>query len=653
MGPCDAEAPVCDPATGFCEASALPDGSVCDPAAKCSAAGHCSGGLCVDAEPAPAAAAGFAFTDVSQAANVVWNSWSPSTLEAGGAFVDLDGDALPDLLLTAFGTAAAAPHVAALLNQGDGSFEDRTEPLGLASVTSPLTGVAAADIDNDGDQDLVLTARTGTRLYRNDGAAGFVDVSVSSGVADGAWSTAAAFGDFDQDGLVDLYLGHYILIANYPYHTGWPNRLLHNLGGGVFEDVTEVSGTAGAGATLAALFSDVDDDGDLDLLVCNDHGAFVEPDRVYRNDGPGAAGTVFTEVSAALGADQAIYCMGIASGDLDGDLRLDYYLTNLGANRLLLGGEGALTESAGPLGVALAAEPCPPHLLLTGWGVGMHDLDRDGRLDLFVSQGYVPADATIANAEFQALGILARAPGATEFVDVAPWLGLGEVSGRGRGAAFADYDGDGDLDVLQMYANGPARLLRNDGGVGAGWVGLRLRGRLGARDAIGARVWVRAGGVERLREAQGQGSFGSSSPLDVHVGLGASHEVERVRIRWPSGMWQELYGVAADAWHELVEPTVSIEGVAVGSGGTGAAAWLEVTVHNHGAAAAQAALSVRYAPQGPADGLPVLAPLAPGQTQLLSVSLPAPPTGEPPSVIVRVEDASGAADEREVPLSPP
>jgi hypothetical protein len=165
-------------------------------------------------------ALGLAFTDVTAASGIAWTAFSPSTLEGGGGFVDLDGDALPDVVTTAYGTSADSPHVGAYLNLGDGTFEDVTVALGLEVYGLAATSVTSADIDNDGDADLLFTARDGSRLFRNDGAAGFVDVSVASGVADQAWSAAAAFGDFDGDGWVDLYLGNYILVANYPAHTG-------------------------------------------------------------------------------------------------------------------------------------------------------------------------------------------------------------------------------------------------------------------------------------------------------------------------------------------------------------------------------------------------------------------------------------------------
>lgn len=648
--PCAASAPVCDPCTGLCTAPPLADGSPCIPAGDCALSGLCAAGACVPSAEPPSAAADLWFTDVTGDAEIAWSAWSPSTLEGGGAFVDFDGDSLPDIVLTAFAASAESPHASAWRNRGDGTFEDVSQALGFGGIASPLTGVASADIDNDGDADLLFTSRSGSRLFRNDGGAGFVDISVASGVADQAWSTAAAFGDFDGDGLVDLYLGNYIVVAHFPNHTGWPNRLLRNLGGGVFEDVTQASGTAGKGATFAASFTDFDGDGDVDLLVCNDHGAFVEPDKLYRNDGPSAAGTVFTEVSATVGAGQAIYCMSIAAGDLDGDLRLDYYLSNLGANVLLMGAAGGFVEMASPLGVALAHEPCPPHLLLSSWGSGAHDFDGDGRLDLYVSQGFLPADEAIATAPIQSAALFARAPGETRFTDVAPWAGLQATEGHGRGAAFADYDRDGDLDILQVRANGAAHLFRNDGGAGHGWLGLRLVGRESHRDAIGARVVVRSGGVDRLREATAQGSFGSSSIPEVHVGLGTSHAVQWAQIRWPSGVQQELHAPAADGWHEVIEPASLIAGVSVESAAPEPGVRVLVSVARRAAAAGpvEASVTVRTA----MGDLPLASPVSvapgPGSVVVVPVHIATVAPGDSLDLIVRIEDLAGAFDERSV-----
>jgi hypothetical protein len=380
-------------------------------------------------------------------------------------------------------------------------------------------------------------------------------------------------------------------------------------------------------------------------MVCNDHGAFVEPDRLYRNDGPGADGTVFTDVGAALGAEQAIYCMGIAAGDVDGDLRMDYYLSNLGANALLMGGPGPFVDAAAALGVSLATEPCPPHLLLTAWGSGFHDFDRDGRLDLYVSQGQVPADDSIANAEIQASALFTRLAGAEQFVDVGPLVGLAGAPGFGRGAAFADYDRDGDIDILQMRANGPATLYRNDVSATAGWVGLRLTGRESHRDAYGARVIVTSAGVDRLREVQAQGSFGSQSMSEVHVGLGASHSVERVAIRWPSGVLQSLVEPPADQWLEVLEPRLRITAASAKAAVPGPGVVVQVDVVAHGVGAATGTATARLGASGVLLAGPQ--PLSAGGAlpTSLTLALPGQAPGEYADIIVRIEDPDGAYDE--------
>ncbi len=500
------------------------------------------------------------FTDVTADVGIEWTAHAPAELPAGGGFVDLDGDGFDDVVLTTYSPApgaTGAPRLAVYMNQGDGTFEDRTIEMGLLALQLPLTGVAASDFDADGDQDLYLTSWGSNVLLRNDGEAGLAPVTAAAGADDPSWSTAAAFGDYDRDGYPDLYVGNYIAESDFPAHIGFPNRLLHNEGDGTFTDVTESLGVGGAGTTFAVTWADLDDDGDPDLLVCNDHGVFVERNQVYRNDGPGAdGGWAFSEVAAAWGLAADIYCMGVAVGDVDGDAAMDVYLTNLGANVLLRRGpDGMFEDVAEATGATVSHDTCASGAPISSWGVGLHDFDLDGDLDAHLSGGSLLAAPELANSASATSTLLLQVAPGPVFADVGACAGLWRPGALGRGTAYADYDQDGDVDILQLHVEGPAVLLRNDSERAGHWLGLRLRGQQSPTDGLGARVSaVLADGRLVVREVAPQGSYGSTSSPAVHLGLGESTAVT-VTIEWPSGMTQVLEDVAGDQRLEVIEPT--------------------------------------------------------------------------------------------------
>ena len=235
-----------------------------------------------------AAANRFAFRDVTTDAGVSWAAYAPAGLPAAGAFADIDGDGDDDLILATYSAGATSSRLRLYSNVSSRStiaFVDVTTAAGLGAFTVPTTGVYAADADNDGDQDLYLTSFGDNVLLQNAGAGAFSPVTYAAGVADPHWSTSAAFSDYDGDGDLDLYVGNYIGQSNYPNHTGQPNTLYRNEGDGTYVDVTREAGVGGAGTTLAVTWADIDNDGDPDLIVCNDHGAAVEANLLYRNDG--------------------------------------------------------------------------------------------------------------------------------------------------------------------------------------------------------------------------------------------------------------------------------------------------------------------------------------------------------------------------------
>lgn len=591
------------------------------------------------------------FTDVTQHAGIDHVHVDPQYLMgAGCAFLDYDGDGWMDVL---FSGSALSPSL--YRNRGDATFEDATEAAGLLPIRGRAYGMGAAcaDYDNDGDTDVYLVAMRGNVLLRNDGDGSFTDVTDAAGVRNYQWSTGAAFGDYDGDGLLDLYVGNYIKQLSYPNHVPFPNTLYHNEGDGTFRDVTLGTGVAGAGTTLAVSWSDYDGDGDVDLIVANDFGAFVQPNRLYRNDGPptapGHAEWKFTEVSAAAGSDIQIYCMGIAAGDYDRDLDFDYYFTNLGRN-VLLGnqGGGVFADVTTACKVEGTYDPYQAPLFATSWGCGFHDFDRDGFVDLYVSNGHIPAAPEIANS-VDTPKFLYRNDGAGAFQDVSLAAGV-EDKKIGRGCAFADYDNDGDVDILQANVNARPVLFRNDSANASHWLHLRPRGVLSNRDGAGTRIVADIGSAKLLREANANYSFESASDPGVQFGLAGEREVKALTARWLSGVEHTLVHVGADQSLPLVEPRTTIAGVefpAVLTAGT--SALVKVTIQNHATVAVTGQLVLELRAKGgvfPVDG--VAFSTAPNAAATASIAFVAPPAGVGHAVelVLGVVDPAGGIDQR-------
>lgn len=520
------------------------------------------------------------FTEVGLGAGISFvNRFDPDRfIGSGVCWLDHDGDGDQDLLL-------AGDYVPSALyrNDGAGHFGDVATAAGLA--VGGVVGCAAADVDNDGDADVYLLRTGADRLYVNQGDGRFVDGSATWGL-DGderELGAAAAFGDYDGDGRLDLFVGTYVagITPMMPFpraYMGSPNHLLHNVGGRFEEVLTSAAHVDDP--TLAAAWIDVDDDGDVDLWVVNDFGLFYAPDRLYRNDGG-----VLTEVAAEVGLDSKVFGMGAAPGDFDGDGDVDLYETNLMSNLLHVQQGGRFTDGAAAAGVrghgfsdpaqgvpvyrvydpgaslfdaamagfmAAYTDPASGEWGATGWGAVWLDFDQDGVLDLFVANGRVHSEELVPEGERQP-DMLWRGVGGGRLVMEAPGSDAWD-RGEARGAAAADYDGDGDLDLAvgigSMPTPGRTLLLRNDGARG-GWLEVRLRGVVSNRDGIGARVRVTpvdgagtAVGAPQTRWRFGGGSFASTGAPGLHFGLGAATRGD-VEVRWPSGARDVMRGVAA------------------------------------------------------------------------------------------------------------
>ena len=412
-------------------------------------------------------------------------------------------------------------------------------------------GVAVGDVDGDGWPDLYVTHFGPNALYRNRRDGTFTDIAARAGVTVGGWSTAAAWGDYDGDGDLDLFVGRYlkfgpgsgarelcemngIRIACPPrYYAGEEARLYRNNGDATFTDVSHVTGVRNPqGKTLGALWWDPDGDGRLDLFVANDGVA----NSFYRNLGGGRFREEGLVTGLAFGANgNAEASMGVAAGDYDRDGDLDLYVTNFqNETDALYRNDGLFFEYA--TGHARLAEVTLPFL---SFGVAFLDYDNDSHLDLAIASGHVQdAIQRIDPAcTFAQPRQLHRNRGDGRFDPVGPTAGPAFTRPAvGRGLAVGDYDNDGDLDLAIHNNGGAAMLLRNEVGHRQAWIRLRLEGRAPNPLAIGARVTVN--GVRsgtQFAEIAGGSSYASTHDFRVHFGLGDEVEPVTVTVRWPDG----------------------------------------------------------------------------------------------------------------------
>ena len=520
------------------------------------------------------------FDDVSEAAGVAFQHYRDPTdripLGAGVVVFDYDGDGRPDIFVartedTSDVISDTDVNNALYRNNGDGTFTDVAQVAGVGDLEGKTLGGCAADYDNDGDQDLFVTNWGHSKLFRNNGAGAFVDVTDPAGLGDpdaGYRSMGCAWGDYDRDGLLDFVVVRHMAeddpeafnLRFYAYAVR-PLALYHNDGDGTFTEVTRLLGdTTGPGtsqgqygnlwgAGFQPAWVDFDNDGDSDLYVVNDFGKDIQPNVLWRNDGPGASGVWrFEDVSHRSGAGAAMFGMGLAVGDYDLDGDFDLYVTNIEDNVLLRNdGDGsAFTEVAADAG---AGQGVFQRGQRVSWGTVFFDYDNDGWEDLYVASGYLDSDPFTNHREQP--NLLLRNTGEAAFADVSSVSGADD-RGVGRGVAYADFDGDGCLDLyvanLGLAGEGPqsAKLFRNSCAWGGNWITIETRGTVSNRDGIGARITVTAGGRKQIREIAAGSSSKGQNMLPAHFGLGAVDRVDSVAVRWPSGIVQTLRDVPAN-----------------------------------------------------------------------------------------------------------
>jgi len=532
--------------------------------------------------PAPAK-----FTDITAALGINFEylaSHTPKkylieTMGSGVALFDYDNDGRLDIFVvngaplsdpTPKGTVpqkSGPKYWNRLYHQkSDGTFEDVTEKAGLAGQGYGM-GVAVGDYDNDGFEDLYVTAYGGNKLYHNNGDGTFTDVTEKAGVAGSGWSTSAAWVDLDSDGRLDLVVLRYV---QWDFDDVWCGErkegrraychpdafhaisplVYHNDGNGHFTEVSRQLGLAAPGKGLGIALADYDRDGHIDIFIANDS----MPEFLYHNKGDGTFEDVALSSAVAVDGEGHTYAgMGVDFADYNNDGLPDLVVTDLASQMYALyrnNGDGTFTYDSYPSGLGRMT------MAHSGWGVRFIDYDNDGWKDLLISQGH---DLDTIQLNFPYLRyrepmLLARNTG-QKFVDVSSRSGeIFQKAWVGRGLAIGDIDNDGRLDAVVTGNDGALYVLHNVTPTQNHWLTLLLIGHKSNRDAIGAEVKITTAKGIQMATVSTAGSYLSSSDKRVHFGLG-SEKTATVEIRWPSGIHETIKNVAPDQILQMDEPS--------------------------------------------------------------------------------------------------
>lgn len=478
----------------------------------------------------------------------------PETMGSGACFIDYDNDGWQDILIVNSMDwkehKSGNSYPALYHNNKDGTFTDVTRLAGLSTEMYGM-GCAVGDFDNDGFDDLYITAVGGNHLFHNLGNGKFADTTHRAGVSDPGFATSAIWFDYDNDGKLDLFVSHYVTWSvetdqfcsldnkDKSYCTpeaykGESSTLFHNKGNGIFENVTKRAGLYDpTGKSLGIAMLDYDDDGWMDLFVAND----TQPNKLYRNNHDGTFTDSAVNAGVAYGESGTTRAgMGADAGDYDHSGRQGLIVGNFTNEGLALyrnNGSGLFSDESSASGVGLASVKS-----LT-FGSMFFDYDLDGLLDIFAANGHVADDISVVQPtlKYQQVPHLFHNLGNHKFEDVASRLGSAlRRPVVGRGAAYADIDNDGDLDLLLTTNNGPARLLRNENGNKNDMLRIKTIGTKSNRDGIGAKITLTSGANRLFAVVKSGSSYLSQSELPVTFGLGKPQDqAVSLEIVWPSG----------------------------------------------------------------------------------------------------------------------
>lgn len=504
------------------------------------------------------------------------------TMVAGVALIDYDGDGYQDIF---FANGAAIPSLKKegpqyknrlFHNNHDGTFIDVTDSAGVAGDGYDM-GAAVGDFDNDGHPDIYVVGVTKNHLYRNNGDGTFSDVTDKAGVGGGThegkkmWSVAAAWVDYNNDGLLDLFVSNYVkwevnkdpacMVANIRNYCSpvlyepLPNTLYRNNGDGTFTDVSAETGIAQhLGRSMGVAIADYDGDGFMDIFVANDDS----PNMLFHNIG----GKSFEEVAVASWvaynpSGKSISGMGADFRDVNNDGRPDIWFTALPTELFPLflnRGGGDFDDATTSSGLTWATQN------MAGWSNAIVDLDNDGWKDLIAARSNVLDPVIASGRSYKEPNAVFRNLGNGKFHDVSATAGAAfQMPALHRGAAVGDLFNDGRMDVVVSVLNGPVKLFRNISQTGNHWMLLQLHGTTSNRMGIGAQIKLTTpDGAKQFNEVTTSVGYASSSDCRVHFGLGVSKTAAQIEIAWPSGIRQTLRNVQGDRIVTIEEPAATL-----------------------------------------------------------------------------------------------